>query len=51
MVVVALGEPGWPVTCCADSGVTANAQTNMMPNCVKTSILYGCGFMQLALLG
>src|SRR5580692_2404848 len=28
MVVVALGEPNWPVTCCATTGVTANMATS-----------------------
>src|SRR5512135_2539282 len=43
MVVVALGEPGTPVTCCADApvAITPDSATvsDWMTNCVDMSVL------------
>src|SRR5580704_2485061 len=51
MVVVALGEPNWPVTCCAAIGTTARmAATRNAAASARTAKVLGSRFMLFLLV-
>src|SRR2546429_452436 len=45
IVVVALGEPGTPVTCCAAAGAGTNLAANKKPTSATTLVFTGSRFM------